>query len=167
MSSSARAVRLAFLLLVASGCASTRLNYSLQDANGTLEQGRVHRAARIDVDRTFEHDPSARALILSAGDRTVLELGDAQITIYVALDPASVLSETTIASGELVPYAELRLDDFRAVCKGGRGEVRIRSATNEAIAGELAITVSCRTYLDGYEREETSLSLAGPFRLQN
>jgi hypothetical protein len=168
-----RALALVVLFFLNS-CAATKIDFgggaSLRNVHGVLRTGRVHRASRVEVDRAFEMNAAARALVVLAGDRLVLELSDDEsspsTTLYLSLDPLSVVASSTVGEDQLLSYAEVRMDDFRAVCKGGRGVLRISSTTGAMIAGELSITVSCRTYLDGYEREEASLKLSGPFRVE-
>jgi hypothetical protein len=161
------------LLLSLSGCATTEINFRgerlLARLRGRLELAAVRTNVKIDIDPT-------PALIVAAGDQTALELRDdddaPNSTLYLVVDPADLKAPHTLKDGDFIPYLQVHapIDDqhgeahpFIAVCKGGRGRVRIDTATASQITGYLAIAVSCRTYVDGYEREESTLELSGPF----
>lgn len=136
---------------------------------GELIEARVRSAVKIDV------DPTPR-IVVTGGDALALELTDDEdapnTRLYVVLDRDELKAGARLTDGQFIPYLEVRvpIDDrsgethnFVAVCRGGRGTVRLDTVTREAVSGHLDVSVSCRTFVDGYEREEAALQLRGPF----
>lgn len=152
----------------------------LTSLEGTLSVSRVFESARVELDPHFSEvgfQGVKRPLVVTRGDETVLMLSDdadkPNASLYVALAPGEIAPNKVFGDGEFIPYLDLHLnvqgsDDephiFGAVCKGGRGRVTIDAYSADEIEGNIALAVSCRTYIDGYEREEEDLRLKGPFK---
>jgi hypothetical protein len=160
------------------GESRSRLLTSLE---GTLSVGWLVKGARVELDPEFDRSgfaSVAHPFVLSKGDDVVLVLEDdvqsPKATLFVAVSPELLQSHRVIADGEFIPYLDLRLSMtsldrephvFGAACKGGRGRLSIEAYSGDKIAGDVALALTCRTYVDGYEREESDLHLAGPFSL--
>lgn len=167
-----RAIALLFFLLSAS-CAGTRIDFRgerlLSRLRGELGDARVRTAVKMEV------DPAPR-LIVGTGEEIAIEILDEaeapNSRFYVVVDREDLKAPSRLTDGQFIPYLEVRapIDDqygeahaFVAVCRGGRGTVRLDTVTREAVSGHVEVAVSCRTYVDGYEREESTLELKGPF----
>jgi hypothetical protein len=154
----------------------------LTELEGTLSVGRVLNEAKVEIDPEFDTQGFARVahpLIVTKGEDVVLVLEDdasaPSASLYLQIAPDVVASHRVIADGEFIPYLDLHIglrsaDEerhvFGAVCKGGRGRLTIAEYSSEKVDGDVALRVTCRTYIDGYEREESDLRLAGPFSLK-
>jgi hypothetical protein len=153
----------------------------LRSLRGELRSGTFKTGARVIIDPHFEAHGFAQStspLLIIEGDQAVLsfthQAPDAHARLYIALAEELLVSRGTISEGDFIPYLQLAipLEDasgepraFTAVCKGGRGRVSIDPGTGPQLRGTLAIVVSCRTYVDGHEREESDLELSGHFRI--
>jgi hypothetical protein len=152
----------------------------LTSLEGTLSVSRVFERAKVELDPHFSDvgfQGVKHPLVVTRGDETVLMLSDdadkPNASLYVAMAPGELAPNKVFGDGEFIPYLDLHLnvlgsDDephiFGAVCKGGRGRVTIEAYSPNEIKGNVALAVSCRTYIDGYEREEEDLRLEGPFK---
>jgi hypothetical protein len=153
----------------------------LTTLEGTLSVGRIFERSKIELDPRFPEvgfQGVAHPLVVVPGGDTVLMLSDDPKTpnacLYVALADGEIAAKKVFGDGEFIPYLDLHLsvvgnDEephvFGAVCKGGRGRIAIEEASENGIKGTITLAVTCRTYIDGYEREEEDLRLAGPFDL--
>lgn len=141
---------------------------------GALERGRWFEPARIVLDRNFETQgfdgtPFAVESPEQGGER-VLSLDSERASLRIAFDPEELGEELRVIES-FVPHFFLdsevpgvsRKMRYTLVCKGGTGRLRAGRAGDD-LFGDLAITVACRTYVEGSERDESQIRIRGAFR---
>ncbi len=139
--------------------------------DGVIERGGYFEASRIVLDRSFESEGfHGVPFSIEHGDQDVLVIESEQASLAIALDIERLGDELSVVES-FVPHFYLDTEvpgvskDMRytLVCKGGTGRVRA-ARDGEEVRGDLAITVACRTYVDGSERDESEIALRGEFR---
>jgi hypothetical protein len=136
---------------------------------GALSRAQYFESARIVLDRSFETRGFAGSPFrVEAGREHVLLMAAENVSLAIAFDGASralrVVDDfvphfyvDTLVPGVAEPMR------YTLVCKGGTGRLRVESDGSE-VSGDLAISVSCRTYAAGEERDETNIRISGSFR---
>lgn len=137
---------------------------------GALERGGLDTGG-VEIDRSFESKGfEGVPFEVRFGDGRVLRLEGEEATLLIQLEgpPPKELAVVD----RFVPYFFMDTSipgvsepqRYVLVCKGGEGRLRLQE-NGGAVEGDLALTVACRTYAGGVERDETEIRLDGAFRL--
>ena len=157
-------------LLLSSACAAQTVSWTgvaiapegqssrESSIDGELLGTELHERARIILDRSFESSGfEGVPFSIETGSDRVVVLRSVQATLMIAFVvdtfvPYFFLDTTIPGVSQPVRYT--------LVCVGGKGRAQLQPDGS----GDLAITVACRTYLDGSERDESEIHLSGAFR---
>jgi hypothetical protein len=124
--------------------------------------------ARIVLDRSFEGSGfDGSPFAIEAGSDHVLQIASERASLVIAFE--GEVGDLRIVD-EFVPHFFLDTTvpgvaaavRYTVVCKGGTGRLRI-GRDGGGVHGDLAITVACRTYVAGIERDESEIRLDGAF----
>ncbi len=169
--------RAALVLLLLGACVSTSVSYEgelvvsdpLREPNvrrtrplqGSLTEVDLRCSSSVSIDRRFEScgfDLETPVFVRTAGDSCVLQVRTDATVLLVSMPDAVPGAHTSI-----VPYfAAVRATDetiSALVCKGGTGRVTLDTGGG----GSLSLRLTCRTYANGQEREESTIEIAGRF----
>jgi hypothetical protein len=133
---------------------------------GELRRARCFENARIILDRRFESTGfDGVPFAIEPGREHVLVIDSERTSLHVAFEPSErELVEVFVPHFFLdttVPGVSKR-ERYTLVCKGGTGRLKI-ARDGRLLRGDLAVTVACRTYVRGIERDESQILVRGPF----
>lgn len=170
------------LLLGLAACASTAVRWrgsavavegaSTRESSitGALERGGLDTGG-VEIDRSFERDGfDGVPFVVRAGTGRVLRLEGERATLLIELEDP--VPESLEVVDRFVPYFFMETtipgvsapQSYALVCKGGEGRLRMQGEES-SVAGDLALTLACRTYAGGVERDETEIRLNGTFEM--
>jgi hypothetical protein len=131
---------------------------------GALERGRYFEKARIVLDRSFETTGFRGApFMIEPGAEHALVFESPLASLAITVDPNDPSAFVPHFFVDLEVPGVSRPARYTLVCIGGTGRLDF-SRDGDEVRGELALTVACRTYVDGAERDESEIHLGGDFR---